>query len=76
MSHLGSRISALVDGQLSVADTERALAHVGADVEITRDFDRAMNADGLLVPGVGAFSALIHLPVREAPSRSLAATPA
>lgn len=28
MSHLGSRISALVDGQLSVADTERALAHV------------------------------------------------
>lgn len=25
--------------------------------------------------GVGAFSALIHLPVREAPSRSLAATP-
>ncbi|MFC0712310.1 zf-HC2 domain-containing protein [Cellulomonas biazotea] len=28
MSHLGSRISALVDGQLSVAATERALAHV------------------------------------------------
>ncbi|GAA3797497.1 zf-HC2 domain-containing protein [Cellulomonas soli] len=28
MSHLGSRISALVDGQLDVAATERALAHV------------------------------------------------
>lgn len=28
MSHLGSRISALVDGQLDVASTERALAHV------------------------------------------------
>lgn len=28
MSHLGSRISALVDGQLSVVATERALAHV------------------------------------------------
>ena len=27
-AHLGSRISALVDGQLSVAATERALAHV------------------------------------------------
>ena len=26
--------------------------------------------------GVGAFSALIHLPVREAPSRGLAAAPA
>ncbi|AEI13032.1 hypothetical protein [Cellulomonas gilvus] len=30
MTHLGSRISALVDGQLSVAATERALAHVAA----------------------------------------------
>lgn len=28
MTHLGSRISALVDGQLSVPETERALAHV------------------------------------------------
>ncbi|MEU1125182.1 imidazole glycerol phosphate synthase subunit HisH [Streptomyces sp. NPDC005899] len=41
----------------NVRSAERALAHVGADVEITRDFDAAMNADGLLVPGVGAFSA-------------------
>jgi hypothetical protein len=30
VSHLGSRISALVDGQLSVAATERALAHVAS----------------------------------------------
>jgi hypothetical protein len=30
VSHLGSRVSALVDGQLSPADTERALAHVAA----------------------------------------------
>ncbi|MFF8828969.1 imidazole glycerol phosphate synthase subunit HisH [Streptomyces sp. NPDC015131] len=41
----------------NVRSAERALAHVGADVEITRDYDTAMNADGLLVPGVGAFSA-------------------
>lgn len=41
----------------NVRSAERALAHVGADVEITRDFEKAMNADGLLVPGVGAFSA-------------------
>ncbi|MEU4130196.1 imidazole glycerol phosphate synthase subunit HisH [Streptomyces wuyuanensis] len=41
----------------NVRSAERALARVGADVEITRDFDKAMNADGLLVPGVGAFSA-------------------
>ncbi|CAM5369898.1 imidazole glycerol phosphate synthase subunit HisH [Streptomyces xanthochromogenes] len=41
----------------NVRSAERALADVGADVEITRDYDLAMNADGLLVPGVGAFSA-------------------
>nr|WP_189822072.1 imidazole glycerol phosphate synthase subunit HisH [Streptomyces finlayi] len=41
----------------NVRSAERALARVGADVEITRDYDTAMNADGLLVPGVGAFSA-------------------
>ncbi|NBM16291.1 imidazole glycerol phosphate synthase subunit HisH [Streptomyces sp. GC420] len=41
----------------NVRSAERALAHVGADVSITRDYDRAMNADGLLVPGVGAFAA-------------------
>ncbi|MFD7440399.1 imidazole glycerol phosphate synthase subunit HisH [Streptomyces sp. NPDC059909] len=41
----------------NVRSAERAIARVGADVEITRDFDAAMNADGLLVPGVGAFSA-------------------
>ncbi|MFE7647013.1 imidazole glycerol phosphate synthase subunit HisH [Streptomyces phaeoluteigriseus] len=40
----------------NVRSAERALARTGADVEITRDFDRAMNADGLLVPGVGAFA--------------------
>ncbi len=41
----------------NVRSAERALAPVGADVEITGDFDKAMNADGLLVPGVGAFEA-------------------
>jgi glutamine amidotransferase len=41
----------------NVRSAERALARAGAEVEITRDFDKAMNADGLLVPGVGAFAA-------------------
>ncbi|MCM2576494.1 imidazole glycerol phosphate synthase subunit HisH [Streptomyces meridianus] len=44
----------------NVRSAERALAHVGADVEITRDYDRAMAADGLLVPGVGAFAACMR----------------
>ncbi|MFG3235813.1 imidazole glycerol phosphate synthase subunit HisH [Streptomyces antibioticus] len=44
----------------NVRSAERALARTGADVEITRDFDAAMNADGLLVPGVGAFAACMR----------------
>lgn len=44
----------------NVRSAERALARAGAQVEITRDFDRAMNADGLLVPGVGAFAACMN----------------
>ena len=43
----------------NVRSAERALARAGAEVEITRDYDKAMNADGLLVPGVGAFAACI-----------------
>jgi glutamine amidotransferase len=43
-----------------VACADPALARVGADVEITRDYEKAMNADGLLVPGVGAFSACMQ----------------
>ncbi|MBN3928395.1 imidazole glycerol phosphate synthase subunit HisH [Streptomyces verrucosisporus] len=41
----------------NVRSAERALARAGAEVEITGDYDTAMNADGLLVPGVGAFAA-------------------
>ncbi|NLU67594.1 imidazole glycerol phosphate synthase subunit HisH [Streptomyces sp. HNM0574] len=41
----------------NVRSAERALVRAGAEVEITRDYDRAMAADGLLVPGVGAFAA-------------------
>ncbi|GAA1885472.1 imidazole glycerol phosphate synthase subunit HisH [Streptantibioticus ferralitis] len=41
----------------NIRSAERALARVGADVEITADYDAALAADGLLVPGVGAFAA-------------------
>ncbi len=41
----------------NIRSAERALARVGAEVEVTADYDRAMAADGLLVPGVGAFAA-------------------
>jgi glutamine amidotransferase len=44
-------------GSGNIRSGERALQRVGADVTVTADFDTAMNADGLLVPGVGAYEA-------------------
>ena len=35
----------------------RAVERAGAEVTLTSDFDEALNADGLLVPGVGAYAA-------------------
>ncbi|MFJ4698601.1 imidazole glycerol phosphate synthase subunit HisH [Streptomyces sp. NPDC088768] len=40
----------------NVRSAERAVARTGAEVEISSDYDAAMAADGLLVPGVGAFA--------------------
>ncbi|MGH3465812.1 MAG: imidazole glycerol phosphate synthase subunit HisH [Kribbellaceae bacterium] len=44
-------------GSGNIRSGERALARAGADVTVTSDFDTALNADGLFVPGVGAFAA-------------------
>ncbi len=43
----------------NVRSAMRALEHVGARVDLTRDPDVAMSADGLVVPGVGAFEAVM-----------------
>ena len=44
-------------GSGNLRSAQRALERVGADVTVTSDFDAAMEADGLVVPGVGAFAA-------------------
>ncbi len=44
-------------GSGNLRSAQRALARVGADVQVTADADAALNADGLVVPGVGAFAA-------------------
>jgi imidazole glycerol-phosphate synthase subunit HisH len=41
----------------NIRSAERALQRVGADVEVTADHRAALDADGLVVPGVGAFAA-------------------
>ena len=52
-----TRVVVLDYGSGNLRSAQRALQRVGADVEVTADADAAMNADGLMVPGVGAFEA-------------------
>ena len=44
-------------GSGNLRSAERALARAGARVEVTSDLRRAATADGLVVPGVGAYAA-------------------
>jgi glutamine amidotransferase len=44
-------------GSGNLRSAQRALARAGADVAVTADVEAALNADGLVVPGVGAFAA-------------------
>ncbi len=44
-------------GSGNLASASRALARTGAQVEVTGDFEAALNCDGLVVPGVGAYAA-------------------
>lgn len=44
-------------GSGNLRSAQRALERVGADVEVTADARRAQEADGLVVPGVGAYEA-------------------
>jgi glutamine amidotransferase len=44
-------------GSGNLRSAQRALERVGADVEVTSDRAAALAADGLVVPGVGAFEA-------------------
>ncbi len=54
------RVVVLDYGSGNVHSAVKALAHAGADVELTRDPAAVMAADGLLVPGVGAFDAVMQ----------------
>jgi imidazole glycerol-phosphate synthase subunit HisH len=51
------RVVVLDYGSGNLRSAERALARAGADVSVTADPDAALDADGLAVPGVGAFAA-------------------
>jgi glutamine amidotransferase len=44
-------------GSGNIRSAERAIARHGVRVDVTSDFDACVSADGLLVPGVGAYAA-------------------
>lgn len=44
-------------GSGNLRSAERAIAHVGADVVVTDDLAAAGEADGVVLPGVGAYAA-------------------
>jgi imidazole glycerol-phosphate synthase subunit HisH len=52
-----ARVVLLDYGSGNLRSAERALIRAGADVTVTADFESGMEADGLVVPGVGAFEA-------------------
>jgi len=52
-----SRVVVLDYGSGNLRSAQRALERVGASVEVTSDAGAAIEADGLVVPGVGAFAA-------------------
>ncbi|TDB76066.1 imidazole glycerol phosphate synthase subunit HisH [Micromonospora sp. KC723] len=54
---MGKRIVVLDYGSGNLRSAERALERAGADVTVTADLAAAAGADGLVVPGVGAFAA-------------------
>jgi glutamine amidotransferase len=50
-----ARIAILDYGVGNLRSAEKAFEHVGATVSVTRDHDRIRAADGVVIPGVGAF---------------------
>ena len=47
-------------GSGNLRSAQRALERAGAEVEVTSDRDHALECDGLVVPGVGAFAACMR----------------
>ena len=58
MSTVQPSVVVLDYGSGNVHSAAKALELAGARVELTSDRERALTADGLFVPGVGAFSAV------------------
>ena len=56
---MSARVVVLDYGIGNVHSAVKALEYAGADVELTSDPSKVHSADGLVVPGVGAFAAVM-----------------
>ena len=56
---MGKNVVVFDYGSGNVHSALKALEHAGASVSLTRDKAQALEADGLVVPGVGAFEAVM-----------------
>lgn len=65
---MSKKITLIDYGMCNLLNVARAFEHCGAEVAVTEDPAAALDADRLVVPGVGAFSACI----RELESRGFA----
>jgi imidazole glycerol-phosphate synthase subunit HisH len=52
---MSARITVLDYGMGNLRSVEKALEHVGADARLTAEADEVRAADGVVLPGVGAF---------------------
>ncbi|MBM6622999.1 imidazole glycerol phosphate synthase subunit HisH [Micrococcaceae bacterium RIT802] len=56
----GPRVTVLDYGSGNIRSAVRALEHVGAEVTLSKDAKDIREADGLVVPGVGAFASVMQ----------------
>ena len=54
------RVVVLDYGSGNIRSAERAVARSGVEVHVTADHEAALSADGLVVPGVGAYAACME----------------
>ena len=57
MTAIRPKVVVLDYGSGNIRSAHRALERAGAQASISSSFDAAMDCDGLVVPGVGAFAA-------------------
>jgi glutamine amidotransferase len=57
---IAPRVTVLDYGSGNIRSAVRALEHVGAEVTLSSKADDVLDAEGLVVPGVGAFAAVMQ----------------